>query len=117
MPARTLRRFYVVVLTAVAVWPIAQWYLVEKYDANPWKLCGFAMYCTPHEFGMDVIDTTRGRRVMSLKEIEATNDQYGLFFTKRRHLGKLYSPQPVADAIFAASLKSIRLPSKFVSCD
>lgn len=35
-------------LLAWFIWPFTHFYLAQKYSISPWKLCGFAMYTTPH---------------------------------------------------------------------
>ncbi len=34
-------------LALLAVWPAGQRILVSEWNANPWELCGFAMYVQP----------------------------------------------------------------------
>lgn len=104
MELRSLRKAFVCLLTVVALWPVVQWYLVVQHDVNPWKLCGFAMYCTPHRVIVDVVDTTHGDRRLSREELdEASDDQYGLFVTWRTHLGTLHSPEMMARTILDSS--------------
>lgn len=47
---RTLRakqRIVVTILCVLALWPVGQRLLVARYDLNPWKFFGWAMYCRP----------------------------------------------------------------------
>ena len=41
------QRLVVAVLAALAVWPLAHRALVWRYDIDPWRFFGWAMYCTP----------------------------------------------------------------------
>ncbi len=104
MPVKDPRIVSVSILSLLAVWPIGQWCLAEYCDVNPWKLCGFAMYCTPHKIVVDVVDTTDGRRVLSESELlQASNNQFADFVSYREHLGTLTSPDAVARSILQSS--------------
>lgn len=41
------KRLLAVGLVLFAIWPLVQHVLVMRYDVNPWKLAGWAMYCLP----------------------------------------------------------------------
>ena len=56
MSPRAKARVVGTLLLLVAVWPLAHRQLVVRFDVNPWKLYGFAMYCTPHDIAVDLID-------------------------------------------------------------
>ncbi|HSQ00629.1 MAG TPA: hypothetical protein VL049_25680, partial [Candidatus Dormibacteraeota bacterium] len=41
------QRLVVSVLAVLALWPLAHRALVWRYDLDPWRFFGWAMYCTP----------------------------------------------------------------------
>lgn len=41
------QRLVFAVLAVLAVWPLAHRALVWRYDIDPWRFFGWAMYCTP----------------------------------------------------------------------
>jgi hypothetical protein len=41
------RQIMLCALALLAVWPAGQQVLIYKWNANPWELCGFAMYVQP----------------------------------------------------------------------
>jgi len=41
------RRLVIAILVLAALWPLAHRVTVLRFDLNPWKLAGFAMYATP----------------------------------------------------------------------
>jgi hypothetical protein len=41
------QRLVVAVLAVLAAWPLAHRALVVRYDLDPWRFFGWAMYCTP----------------------------------------------------------------------
>lgn len=43
----TRRKLVFSVLGLLACWPLVQRILVTHWNANPWELCGFAMYVQP----------------------------------------------------------------------
>lgn len=107
-----LRRVFVAILCCLAIWPAVQWFLVAKYDANPWKLCGFAMYCTPRRTIIDVTDTTREPRLIPLPEIqEIVGTDYSNFCDWRDPLGALWSPDNLAHTFLRNSgdMNSLRI--------
>lgn len=44
---RAKRRGIVIVLCVLALWPAGHRLLAARYDVNPWKFFGWAMYCRP----------------------------------------------------------------------
>ena len=49
-------------LMALLAWPPLHYGLVERYDLNPWKFFGFAMYCAPTlPVQLDIEMVQRGR--------------------------------------------------------
>ena len=93
------------------LWPFVHRALVAEYDVNPWRLFGFAMYCTPHRVGVRIADRTKGRGEMlsSRAQPQSVRDAVRLFYRKRAAFGMLHSPKRLADEIFASSPHIARL--------
>ncbi len=121
MSPKSLRCTYTTVLAVLALWPAAQWYLVEQHDVNPWKFCGFAMYCTPHRVVVDVHDTSQSEsRQLSEQQLEAmTGGEYTEFLEWRTQFGTLHSPADFAQAVLRASpeIQSIRVDVHVLQLD
>lgn len=106
------RRFVGCILALLAVWPIGQRYLVERYLVNPWELAGFAMYVQPN-LPVDIrIRTPSGEIVDpgSLGPSVATAFQH--YRDNVETLGTLAS----SDALSSA-LRDLRLAHTFVDID
>lgn len=91
-------------LIGIALWPIVHRQLVVHYDINPWKLYGFAMYCTPHGVAVDLVD----RSVRPPRRIEPdtlpppARAAYDAFVERRRTLGRFVSPDDMAGEVLRA---------------
>lgn len=80
------------------MWPFVHRGLVVAADVNPWKLFGFAMYCTPHQVRVRLAKAVDNRiRPISDQEIPpeprralATFERY------RTPLGELHSHEDLA---------------------
>ena len=94
------RRVVVVFFTLFALWPLVHRGLVAAYDANPWKLAGWAMYTRPHFPSRVELVGLRGgdeRRISELTPWERTLlDEY---VERRYTLGDLASPEDLAEAL------------------
>lgn len=104
MSTRTKARLAGTLLALVAVWPLAHRQLVTRYDVNPWKLYGFAMYCTPHLVAVDLIDRTRppARRIPPEELPAALRERYERYVARRSTLGWFVPPQDLARDVLAA---------------
>ncbi len=109
-PARGLIRIYGVLLLALGLWPIGQWYLATYQDVSPWKLYGFAMYCTPHDVRIGFYDTTAGgRRPISFRGLPRELQQELIVYRRmRKGLGNLLSPEEIAGKVLAALPPRVR---------
>lgn len=47
MSLRTKQRIVAAAVIGLAVWPLAHRVLVARYRVTPWRLFGWAMYCSP----------------------------------------------------------------------
>ena len=104
MSARTKARVVGALLVAIALWPLVHRQLVTRLDVDPWKLFGFAMYCTPHAVVVDVVD--RGgetpRRIDPQSFPPALRESHARYSLRRSTLGTLVPPAGLAEEIFAA---------------
>ena len=98
------RQLLGIFLILFTVWPLVQFGLVRHYGVNPWKLMGFAMYSAPGP-----MDTIRLVRIDAQGSNHGMNFQayspeeqnaVDLFRNKRINLGKLHTPDRLADALF-----------------
>lgn len=88
-------RITLVLLLALGLWPMAQHLLVRRFDVNPWKLFGWAMYARPRLSSEVRALDDRGRPLPSSPEVERFRQKWAL-------LGRLASPALAGRAVFAA---------------
>jgi hypothetical protein len=92
-------------LAFTALWPLAQRGLVARFQVDPWKLGGFAMYATPT---LPVLVAAFGGRTggfVLLDESTLPADvraRLDRFRVERVALGRLREPRDSARAILAA---------------
>lgn len=93
------RRAVVLCLLALAVWPLIHRGLVWRYDVDPWKLFGVAMYSVPGPMKtVRVFPISQGGRRPALDfEEYAAEEQRAVdhFREHRRALGRLMSMEPL----------------------
>ena len=103
-------------ILAIAIWPAFHFVAVQQLDWNPWKLYGFAMYCTPHLLTVDLFDTSTGRprRMDSRALPEPARSEWRSFLQRRHVLGRLVSPSHAARSVFEARprLRSLRIDTR-----
>lgn len=91
-------------LVLLTLWPLAHIVLVRQFDLSPWKLGGWGMYSAPRTgAGFQVL--ARSAAHEELQPIVVPDSAMAAaqeFHAKRRWLGELASPEPVADAVLAA---------------
>jgi hypothetical protein len=92
------------VLLLVALWPIAHRQLVTRFDVNPWKLYGFAMYCTPHGLSIELIDRSQPqlRKLDPASLPPRARLALDRFAIRRGTLGKLQPPDAMAREVLRA---------------
>ena len=108
------RRTVIGMLLAFTVWPVVQIALVERYDANPWKLAGWGMYSAPQlqpylrVFGLTPDDVGVYELSTAPASVAPLLDGY---LARRRVLGNLVRPDEVADALLDAysAIDGVRL--------
>jgi hypothetical protein len=93
------------VVLLVALWPLVHRVLVARFDVNPWKLGGFAMYATP---APPLVVAVFGLRDGKLVRVTpqtlplAQRDALRRFEIERHALGELRRPDALAREILAA---------------
>lgn len=103
MSLRTKQRLAFAVLAAYLCWgPVHRW-LVARYDLNPWKFGGMAMYATAApRIGIGFYRDVEGR--LEPLEIRGRPSDHPLFleyYQARRHAGQWARPDALAEWIFA----------------
>ena len=89
----------------VALWPLAQRALVARFEIDPWKLGGFAMYATPSLPVLVAVLAPEAGRLAVLDESSLPADvrvRLDRFRVERVALGRLREPRDAARAILAA---------------
>lgn len=98
------KRVVVVLLLVLACWPLVHRALVARYDLNPWKFFGFAMYCVPTlqpqvrlhvDYGgrLETLDDSAPHFAQLRSEVLRFKHQRGIW-------GDLATPERVAEALF-----------------
>ncbi len=103
-PARKQRnaaRLCGAIVAVLLLWPIGHSMLVRRYDVDPWKLWGFAMYCTPHLSRVSLVDETDGpgRPISAEQLTDAAREELARFGDLRATLGTLYPPSGLARTV------------------
>jgi hypothetical protein len=101
-PART--RLVAAILGLVALWPLVHRCLVARFDWNPWKLGGFAMYAA-RPIAVAALFEAKGGHLQTVDESALPADVRGVlaeFRSERQTWGRLRRPDDVARAVFAA---------------
>lgn len=99
------RRLVLTLLATLALWPLVHRVLVARYDLNPWKLAGFAMYTTPTPPVLVVVLHDAGGRLAALDERALpvpARRALDRFRAERHALGRLRRPDDLARALFRA---------------
>lgn len=97
------KRAVMAVLLLVALWPFAHRILVARYDLNPWKFFGWAMYTTPAPPILLVLLTKQAKDVVPLNQqrlVAPAKETIVRFLVERHTLGKLRRPDDVAQSVF-----------------
>lgn len=96
------RRLVIVGLVVFTFWPLVHRALVARYDVNPWKLCGLAMFCVPNpQTEVHVFDGS-GALVRSIPRERVTPADLAAvqeFRVHRNLMGRLVSHRSLARTI------------------
>ncbi len=90
------RRFVLALLLFVAAWPQAHRFLVASFEIDPWRLCGWAMYCTPKPRVEVALVPERGGRPIELELPLPLREEANRFAERRAVLGRLVNPAALA---------------------
>lgn len=96
------RKVLAIILMMISVWPAYHYYLVHNFDLNPWKMFGFAMYCTTRAYQFEKYDTTGGRIRPINEELltKSTVNSIERYALLRKDLGQLYEPDGIVKQMF-----------------
>jgi hypothetical protein len=90
------RRVVVTGVVLFALWPAVHRGIVAAYDANPWKLAGWAMYARPHFPSQVELKRLRGGQLLPVELTAWERTLVEEFVDRRSTLGELASPESVA---------------------
>ena len=94
------RRVVVFFFALFALWPLVHRGLVAAYDANPWKLAGWAMYTRPHFPSRVELIGLRGSEERTITELTPWERVLLDDYVERRFtLGDLASPGDLAEVL------------------
>lgn len=99
------RRLALALLAFVAAWPLVHRALVARFELDPWKHAGFAMYAAPSlPVLAAVLAPEAGALVLLDEESLPAGARAALerFRVERLALGRLRQPDDVARAVLAA---------------
>lgn len=89
----------ILVLAIAGIWPLAHHLLVERWEANPWKFGGWAMYSEPALPVLVAMFEPREEGFAYLTETALPRPTFAaleVFKMRRRELGKLLAPDDLA---------------------
>jgi hypothetical protein len=93
------RRVVFTLLALLTVWPLCHRILVARYEISPWRLFGWAMYCTPIlAVEVGVVPENDGQPI----EVDIPQElrrELSLFTKRRQALGRLARIEPLAEAL------------------
>jgi hypothetical protein len=92
-------------LVLFALWPLVHRGLVARYDLNPWKFMGFAMYCIPRVFPLVEVHAHYGERRAPVAadsgQVSELPRELARFITFRQVWGDLLSPDRIGEVVGA----------------
>ncbi len=93
------------ILCSLALWPVVQRQLVTRFEIDPWKFAGFAMYATWTGTVVVPLEPAPGGGLTPMDETALpafARDALHRFRRDRPALGKLLPPDELAQTLFAA---------------
>jgi hypothetical protein len=99
-------------LAALVAWPPMHFRLVERYNLNPWKFFGFAMYCVPTlPVQLDIRLVEEGSEIQVRDVPAPLRAICRRFAIDRSVLGTFRDPRPIARWILRArpSAEAVRI--------
>lgn len=102
MTLRAKRRLAVAILAGLMLWVPIHKLLVDRFDLNPWKFGGFAMYAVPApKIGIGFYTEQAGALVPFRMQSHAEDQPLFLdFFATRKHMGMWARPDALAVRVF-----------------
>ena len=103
MSYRAKERLIFALLVVMVLWlPVHRW-LVVRFETNPWKLAGWAMYVQPQpQVHLELFDA--GGPELRRLPIDQTAAPFvgavGKFLPRRQHAGLLVRPDGLAEVVF-----------------
>jgi len=96
MSFESKRRAVMVFLVCLAVWPLAHRFLVTRFEISPWRLGGWAMYCTPKlRVEVGIVPESNGKPIAK-KLPEELQTEASDFVQRRAVLGRFADPRSLA---------------------
>jgi hypothetical protein len=99
------QRLVVAALGLLAVWPLAHRALVARYDIDPWRFFGWAMYCAPKlPATVSLVAIEGGERVPVAVRSLSPDDRRAIHSLRRHRAlwGTLASPARAGRVLLAA---------------
>lgn len=90
------RRLVLAFLVCLAAWPLAHRFLVASFEIDPWRLCGWAMYCTPKLRVEVALVPERAGRPIELDLPPPLREEADRFVERRAVLGRFVNPALLA---------------------
>ena len=107
------RRLTFTVLVLIALWPLVHRGLVARYDLNPWKFMGFAMYCMPRVSPLVEVYAYYGARRAPVAadsgQVSELPRELARFITFRQVWGDLLSPDQIGEVVGATLTRADRI--------
>ena len=102
------RRLVLVFLVCLAAWPLAHRFLAASFEIDPWRLGGWAMYCTPKlKVEVGLVPERAGLPV-ELDLPLPLREEANRFAERRAVLGRFVSPAGLArDALARLEADSV----------
>ncbi len=112
MSFQTKRRLMFGLLLLLLAWiPLHGW-LVRRFELNPWKFSGWAMYTRPQPTVYVRFFDAGGEQLRPLEVAQISDrhrDATTAFLRRRQHLGKLLRPDALVPGVLADNLEVERL--------
>lgn len=96
MSFATKRRLVLGLLVFIATWPLAHRFLVASLHVDPWRLGGWAMYCTPKLQVEVALVPEREGRPIELELPSELRESANRFAARRAVLGRFVRPASLA---------------------
>ena len=96
MSCTAKRRLVLVFLLSLAVWPLVHRALAVSFEIDPWRLGGWAMYCTPKLRVEVALVPERAGRPIELDLPQPLRNEAKRFAERRAAVGRFANPAGLA---------------------